>query len=194
MKDETLASVGTILTKTMPRDAVHFAVVQVTASRRLLPGAPVRIMDNGAMQATTCSHTDRIGIVDPFLKAAVLPGQSFWLFLNPGSITSLKHHWTHPDIPEPNSNRHPSGMTYQEAENHLRHCAGEWDLEFTDLIEGASNPEEQGRSIDTRGITVQGWDELSQEAREKFWSAMEVVFGREFESDHRESTVFQCCC
>jgi hypothetical protein len=37
-----------------------------------------------------------IGVVDPFLVKPVEPGQRFWLFLYPGSITGLRHVWSHP--------------------------------------------------------------------------------------------------
>ncbi|MFO0822607.1 MAG: hypothetical protein U0792_05710 [Gemmataceae bacterium] len=37
-----------------------------------------------------------VGIVDPFLREAVRPGQRFWLFMYPNTVTTLRHEWTHP--------------------------------------------------------------------------------------------------
>src|SRR5262249_51543452 len=74
------------------RDAVHIAVAPVVAAAQLLPGQHVGLLGDGRADA----NDQPIGIVDPFLAEAVLPGQRFWLFLYPGTITSLRHVWTHP--------------------------------------------------------------------------------------------------
>jgi hypothetical protein len=77
------------------RDAIHIAVAPVTAADRLLPGQHVGLVQEGNLELV--GPCDRhIGVVDPFLAEAVEPGQRFWLFLYPGTITGLRHVWSHP--------------------------------------------------------------------------------------------------
>ena len=77
------------------RDASHIAVAPVTAAHRLSPGEHVGLVEEGNLELVGTS-ANKIGIVDPFLKQAVEPGQRFWMFLYPGTITGLRHVWTHP--------------------------------------------------------------------------------------------------
>ena len=77
------------------RDAIHIAVAPVTAVERLAPGQHVGLVQEGNSEMVgPCNHN--IGVVDPFLAEEVEPGQRFWLFLYPGTITGLRHVWTHP--------------------------------------------------------------------------------------------------
>jgi hypothetical protein len=77
------------------RDAIHIAVAPVTAAARLAPGQHVGLVQHGNLELVgPCDRA--IGVVDPFLTADVEPGQRFWLFLYPGTITGLRHVWTHP--------------------------------------------------------------------------------------------------
>jgi hypothetical protein len=77
------------------RDAVHIALAPVTAADRLTPGQHVGFVQAGNVELVgRCD--DNVGIVDPFLAEHVEPGQRFWLFLYPGTITGLRHVWTHP--------------------------------------------------------------------------------------------------
>lgn len=64
------------------RDAVHVAVVPLVAVRRMLPGE--RLAN---------------GIVDPFREGPIEIGERFWLCLTPGTVTSLRHVWSHPAYP-----------------------------------------------------------------------------------------------
>jgi hypothetical protein len=77
------------------RDAIHIALAPVTAAQRLTPGEHVGLIEAGNVELVgPCD--DNIGIVDPFLVEDVEPGQRFWLFLYPNTITGLRHVWTHP--------------------------------------------------------------------------------------------------
>ena len=77
------------------RDAIHIAVAPVTAAQRLAPGQHVGLVKEGNLELV--GPCDRpVGVVDPFLREDVQPGQRFWLFMYPNTITSLRHVWTHP--------------------------------------------------------------------------------------------------
>ena len=71
--------VGQVNTTEHGRDAIHVAICPAIAIREMRPG----------------EHLEN-GIVDPFLKDRVQPGQRYWLFLYPNTVTSLRHVWTHP--------------------------------------------------------------------------------------------------
>ncbi len=77
------------------RDAVHMAVAPVTAAVLLAPGQHVGFIQVGDLERV--GPTDRcLGVVDPFLTDEIKPGQRFWLFLYPDTITGLRHIWAHP--------------------------------------------------------------------------------------------------
>lgn len=93
MSDQSKLGIGKIIAAKQERDAIHVAVAPVTAAHNLRPGEHVGF--TGKMVGRDAKH---IGIVDPFLAVNVKAGQSFWLFLYPGSITSLRHDWSHPSF------------------------------------------------------------------------------------------------
>lgn len=79
------------------RDAIHIAVAPVIAGCLLNPGDAVGLIGPaGDMELVGPAGNHNIGIVDPFLTAGVQPGQRFWLFLFPNTITGLRHVWQHP--------------------------------------------------------------------------------------------------
>jgi len=91
---DALATLGTVITSAEKRDAIHLAVIATCASDRLMPGSHVGV--NGKFS----SRENLIGIVDPFLTSPVEAGEWFWLIIYPRKITSLRHVWSHPDVPE----------------------------------------------------------------------------------------------
>lgn len=99
MKD-AVATMGDILPDDVSgRDAVHVAVVSVTAAVHLAPGQNIGFIDS-EQQLVGPAGADNIGIVDPFIKSTVKTGDRFWLFLYPRTITGLTHSWTHPAFPD----------------------------------------------------------------------------------------------
>lgn len=95
MDSESLKIGSLIIEGRQKRDAIHVAIAPVIADELLKPGQHV-----GFVKDSTERVTDRegrpIGIIDPFLPLSVAKGQRCWLFLYPGTITSLRHEWTHP--------------------------------------------------------------------------------------------------
>jgi hypothetical protein len=90
------------------RDAIHIAVAPVTAAEVLRPGQHVGLVRPGDLEAVgPCDKP--LGIVDPFLPGPVEPGQRFWLFLYPNTITGLRHVWTHPAFTAAALGRVPGG-------------------------------------------------------------------------------------
>lgn len=90
---------GKIITTEQHRDAIHVAVAPVIANRTLFPGQHIGFTAPGA--ETVDENGPNIGIVDPFIVGRVQKGERFWMYLYPGSITSLRHDWTHPAFVPP---------------------------------------------------------------------------------------------
>lgn len=74
------------------RDAIHVAVALVSAGIKLYPGAEIGFLPDGSVGL----KVDAIGVVDPFLKNPVFPGEKFWMVLFPKTVTNLRHNWDHP--------------------------------------------------------------------------------------------------
>ena len=74
------------------KDAIHVACADVTAAEDLMPGDQIGLdSDNQA------ARLDKpVGLVDPFLSRRVRKGERFWLFMFPGTVTDIRHQWSHP--------------------------------------------------------------------------------------------------
>ncbi len=80
------------------RDCIHVAICPVIAGEEIYPGDHVGFLNGSRDVVIGENHIDvvLIGIVDPYLKRPVNRGDRFWLFLYPGTVTSIRHLWTHP--------------------------------------------------------------------------------------------------
>lgn len=167
------------------RDAVHVAIVPAISDVGLGRGQEVGFVDGKAVPVT--NGIKSVGIVDPFLPGgggysgdvAVYPGVRFWLMLWPGSITSLRHEWSHPAFPL------AEGSAAKASEFWLRQFAKSYSIGFEEMVAGAASGD--GGCF--------GDDDGPEAAREpEFWQHMSTYLGRVFSSGHIESTYFRCGC
>lgn len=173
---------GAILSGDEKRDAVHVAVAPVMASDPLKPGQHVGLM--AGSQTVVSADCTPIGIVDPFLRGMVQPGQWCWLFLYPQTITSLRHNWTHPAFAQLESEliKVPSSD-----EKWLREYASRLNVGFQDLIDSAHGWVKCGERM-CRGGILEG-----ESTSPEFWEHFQRYTGREVPEDKR-SSFFTCAC
>lgn len=98
MIDRTTPTLGKLLDGPMPRDAIHIAVACVKVAHRMDPSQRAHFVPgHGCELVEGCRDNEEcIGLIDPFLREAVDKGRYCWLFLFPGTITNLRHVWSHP--------------------------------------------------------------------------------------------------
>ena len=189
---DTISELGHILVGHYGRDAVHIAVAPVIAAESLKPGEHVGFVsiDGATADATnTPLQVGRskkpVGIVDPYLRGSVRPGEQFWLFLYPATITSLRHEWTHPAFPEPEA-----VPVRSSAEAWLRDFAEAVDLTYSGLMEAARN------YLDTGEYYVSGYDtpERAYTDIAEFWRCYREVTGQQVSSIDDNPMFFRCAC
>lgn len=164
------------------RDAVHVAIIPMHAAEKLRPGQRVGIV--GENLAGPLGKI--VGVVDPFLCASVLKGERFWLFLLPGTVTGMRHHWSHPMFPD-------SPVIEQgdksSAEKWLREQCDTLGCRFDDLVSDDSE-------LVTGGWLITGMNEAARdhwyEIRDEFWRQRAIYTGKDVEEDDRGS--FSCSC
>jgi hypothetical protein len=81
------------------RDAVHVAIFAAMTKQYLTGGDSVSPdPKNPGYVVFNLRDVPAIGIIDPFI-GAVYPETLFWVILNPGTVTDLRHTWSHPALP-----------------------------------------------------------------------------------------------
>lgn len=190
---DTQHSLGKLIQGDPERDAVHIAVVAVEADTVLSPGMRVGFT---AERKAARVVPEIIGIVDPFLTETVYPGDKFFMFLLPNTITSLKHNWTHPAF----ENVAPAvGDPKAVSEAWLRDFCAKADCPGYDKVMAAimgSDPEQDddrdwySSRIDGDYLHFSGRD-AHGEIPAEFWLHVEVVLGRQQE---QRPAYFSCSC
>jgi hypothetical protein len=174
---DALETLGTIIGPDAKRDAIHLAVIPAVAEDRLSPGDHVQLVGGKAQHA---ANGHGIGIVDPFLAGAIQPGQRFWLVIYPRVITSLRHVWTHPQLPDET----PS-VDKSASEAWLRSFCERTDVPSYEYVMKAIEdygPEEHSLHLDK---------DATGEIPPEFWTHVEIVLGRKLP---HHPTYFSCSC
>lgn|GEM_PF-1775663 len=130
---DALETLGTIIDETAARDAIHLAVEPMVAAHTLRPGEDVGLYGDG----TAGASEDPVGIVDPFLKRAVMAGQRFWLVVYPRKITSLRHVWTHPAFDDKAAAVPQVDIAKRKSIAWIRDYADKFGVKYDELIEHA---------------------------------------------------------
>lgn len=185
MTDHT--KVGEILPSSQPRDAIHIAVAAVVATEKLFPGQNIGFVEGAEHDHKTdvaaCERAMSVGIVDPFLTDAVLPGQWFWMFLHPYTITSLRHNWTHPAF----GSDHQEEVEKAASEKWMANFANGYGVSYRDMLDAGTRFLSHGDYF-CDGGTFEG-----EHVPDEYWDHYENITGRKVKSDDRES-FFTCSC
>lgn len=166
------------------RDAVHVAIAPVVAGEDLKPGQWVILAPDGKAVPAN-SRWDATGIVDPFLQRGPCAGEKFWLCLIPGTVTGMRHEWSHPSfISYPASPTRVGGPSEQWIHDYAREVGVDYD-ELMAAADAWVKSREKGeweylcKGGDLEGITV----------REEFWTHYAAVTGKT-----GSGSFFTCSC
>ena len=191
MKDVAARLVGKQLPAMTEADAIHVPVLPVILDEAMRPGEWV-VIEKGQARLPKRSDTGICqevpsAIIDPFLlqnnayirkDVGKLPkGARVFAFMRPGSITSMRHVWTHPD------------HDYDEA--WLTDFAAEFELSPDGLMEAAA------RYLTTGSCLVTGFDTpdagYDNYKLKRFWH---IYYARTQDpmAKDRDDGFFTCSC
>ena len=189
--------------KDAKRDAVHLACepVKNETSSDWYPGASMTFGKTGKLRPVQNGETP-IGIIDPFLSSMnedddwvyISTGETCYLILLPGAITSLRHVWEHPSFDKKEEEK-PSSLTDEdkqkkESENWLREFADSTGIDYEEMIDTAKdhvrNP--SGWNYITGGNEAEG-----VYSGEEFWHHFGILFDLEIPED-QQGNIISCSC
>jgi hypothetical protein len=182
---DALETLGTIIGENEKRDAIHLAVAPAVASVKLFPGQDVNAKGEPA--------DPFVGIVDPFLKTPVQPGQRFWLVIYPRMIHSLRHVWTHPSFADEAETVYPQATAKDESMAWIKQYADGLSLHWTRLLEGADEWVESKKRGGYGDYLVEGGTLEGEYTSDEFWRHYEIVRGITLPEDTK-TNFFSCSC
>lgn len=176
----TNLNIGQLIIEKQERDAIHVAVAPVVAKEKLFAGQDIGFVDDSFISAGAVKPF--VGIVDPFLKQPVFPGQEFWMFIYPNTITSLRHEWTHPLFkPAETENLVSKSVDW------VTEFAKSEYLTYEEILIAATNYLNSGDYLCDGGK----WEGSS--VPDEFWEHYGSITGRKTNEDERGS-FFSCSC
>lgn len=182
--------VGLIIKGDAARDAIHIAVIPLTAGEDLYVGNKVRLSLGSLEVALDGEYSGNraVGIVDPFLEDyMVRKGQKFWCFIFPNTVTGMRHVWQHPQFIEVQE-------ASSEHEVWLRKFADRWNFDYEELIEaGIGAAREDWRYATAHGKDLHSAYELGED-HGLFWDHLEGMTGQAFSQEHRNGMGWSCTC
>jgi len=181
-------SLGHLIGLEARRDAIHIAVAPMVAAELLQPGQWISHQADG----TRAVAGGALGIVDPFLPRAVQPGERFWMFLRPNTITGLRHQWTHPEFgPEPDRSPTEASDDPEAASRRwIEAYAASIDKTYRQLMRAAEQWLDEG--VYTYDNSEAYKDGRYYAEIEEFWHHYGIVTGHAV-SDTM-STFYTCAC
>lgn len=194
MKDAVATMGGLLPQDAGGRDAVHVAVFSAFAIEKLFPSQAVSVVEQRDRDTMVSSSGESVGIVDPFLIAPVPPGERFWCYLYPRTITALSHRWSHPGF-EATDTIYSTPASKVASEKWLRDFVQHSDCPSYDEVIGKAAQFAIGG-----GGTAQWDDEYlhfnGQDAHgeipPEFWDHVAVILGTEIKGDRPK--YFSCSC
>lgn len=196
--------IGKIHERPQGRDAVHVALAPVIAAERLRPGVAVMLEPDSAERVVFASPGQAIGIIDPFLTVdAIEPEQRCFVFLNPGTITGLRHVWLHPKFPPLEGQALQAFEAETLAEAWLRSFADRAGLSYDALLEHLDNFVYEGERAKDTNL---GWDDdalmifrhdvpgFIHKERPEMWANYKTLRHREIPEKVERVAPFSCNC
>ena len=178
---DALETLGNIIGPNEKRDAIHLAVEPVIAQEVLNPGEHVNARGRG--------EKPYVGIVDPFLKDVVQPGERFWLVIYPRKIQSLRHVWSHPAFPDAEEVQHggPDAHTQQIIDSEL------WLRTFCAKADCPSYEEVMAKALENSGEEYMHFNGMDAhgEIPDEFWEHVKIVTGVRVNDPPK---YFSCAC